>query len=835
MPPSRPACLGLCAVASLCLSAAAQTSAPATLTGQIVDPAGAAVVGAHLEARQQIGSIDVRLTSDPQGRFNLANLPPGRYEIRVQHPGFRDLRQVADLEPGAALSLTLPLAVASLAQSVTVTGQSSLITESPSGQTRNTVSREDFKNTPATTIADVLALVPGVTFVQGNGPRDVALSVRGSNDRQTYGVRNVQVLEDGFPVTQPDGLARTDLTDPHTYSSIDVLQGPSSALFGNYATGGAINFHTRTGSEIAGLEIGADFGSFNYSNDFITFGTGTDHYQVAAFLSNVRADQATANNHFNTVTGNLLASFAVTPKDRFTLKFINNDLDTDLSLRLSVAQFHRNPLQLGCRSAATAASGCGTVSVFTNGFNGARQSLTAAQAGLGRYDRRTIAAARYERDLTNTTTWRSQFVFDNRDANQPTSSTTYRGTLPSFNVVSDLLRRGSLFGHASTIFGGGFFNYENINSESANLVPGGHAALGGQTQTVVGKHLNTGGRGRAELALGERWTLVGGLGMEFTGLNALANNFSYPVTGAPVISPVSADRTFVNVAPEVSLQFHPTDAWRLHVRLGTGYGTPQATQLFTNAAGAFGNNVTLKTQRNIGVDLGADLSLGSRLQASLTGFFEGFSNEMVTQSAGVNLQSYTFNAPSSRHRGVEAGLDWHPLPFALAGLRLRSSYLLDNQIYTTYRETLTTGTQTGTFDRSGRKIPGIVPNFLNARIIYDQPTGHLHGLGAFLETNWRDTYLLDNANLLSASGYTLLNLSTHYDPPAGHGAVSRLRFFFDIQNLANRTYIASAGNLTNSLNATSGNENSAAILATVTGTIYAGTPRSSVGGVRVKF
>ena len=78
------------------------------------------------------------------------------------------------------------------------------------------------------------------------------------------------MFEDGFPATQPDGLARTDLTDPHAYSGVDVVQGPSSTLYGNYATGGAINFHTRTGQDIHGIEVGSDFGSFGYFNDYLT-------------------------------------------------------------------------------------------------------------------------------------------------------------------------------------------------------------------------------------------------------------------------------------------------------------------------------------------------------------------------------------------------------------------------------------------------------------------------------------------------------------------------------------------------------------------------------------
>ena len=125
------------------------------------------------------------------------------------------------------------------------------------GQTITTVSGERIKNEPAFTIQDLLQESPGVSFKQGNGPRDLGISIRGSNARNGFGVRNIVVLEDGFPVTQPDGLSRTDLMDPHAYGGVDVYRGPSSAMFGNYATGGAINFRLWRGGEINGARLWA--------------------------------------------------------------------------------------------------------------------------------------------------------------------------------------------------------------------------------------------------------------------------------------------------------------------------------------------------------------------------------------------------------------------------------------------------------------------------------------------------------------------------------------------------------------------------------------------------
>ncbi|MDB5446705.1 MAG: TonB-dependent receptor [Phenylobacterium sp.] len=716
---------------------------------------------------------------------------------------------------------------------VVVTSRASPIAERPLGQTVVTVSRDLFKDTAAFSVGDILKLAPGVSFIQGNGPRDVSVSIRGSNERQTFAIRNIQMFEDGFPVTQPDGTARSDLTDPHAYAGVDVIEGPSSALYGNYATGGAINFRTRFGGDINGLEAGADFGSYGYFNDYATLGGKGERYEYSAFVSNVRGDGATGHTGFNTTTENILATYAFTPHDRVTLKFINNDLDADLSLRLSRNQYQQNPYQLGCATPATL--GCATVSLFTNGFNGARTSLTADQAGLGRHDRRTIIGARYEHDIDDQTVWRTTATFDNRDIRQPTSSTDARGTFPSFNVISDVTRRSDLFGHTSTVLVGGFFNYQNINSATFNLLPVAGAQDGGLTQTVNGHQLNAGLRGRAEIALTPSLTGVVGLGLEYTELQALQVNLGYPTTGSPTLTSISAERTFFNVAPEASLVWQPQAALALHARISTGYGTPQATNLFVTPQGTFGNNTQLQAQKNTGLDVGVEWAPSPDLRLMTSAFYEWFDNELVTQSAGVNLQSYTFNAPHSEHRGVELSTHWRPLPAALPGARLYASYLYDNQVYTTYVERLTAGAVSATFDRSGNRIPGVAPSFGTVRLSYDQPSGALRGLGGFVEGTGRDAYMLDNANLIAAPGFVIMNAGLHWDPPAELGLVAGARFFVEVRNLLDQRYVGSANNISDTLNAATGAQNGAGVLVNATGSIYAGAPRSVFGGVRVKF
>ena len=224
-----------------------------------------------------------------------------------------------------------------------------LLNTAPNGQTETTIDRSQFENRPAFSVADILRESPGVSIKQGNGPRDMGISIRGSNARNGFAIRNLVIFDDGFPVTQPDGLSRSDLIDPKAYGAIDVIRGPSSALYGNYATGGALNFRTRPGLTIDGFEYGVEGGSFGYLNNYIAAGKKIGNFEYSLFASDARGDGFIQNSWFNTQTVNFLGTLHLTPDDRFTVKLINNFLETRLPIRLTLNQFNQNPFQQGMR------------------------------------------------------------------------------------------------------------------------------------------------------------------------------------------------------------------------------------------------------------------------------------------------------------------------------------------------------------------------------------------------------------------------------------------------------------------------------------------------------
>jgi len=677
--------------------------------------------------------------------------------------------------------------------------------EKPIGRTVSTVEQEDIEHARGFSVKELIEAVPGVSLREGNGPRDVNISIRGSGAKTTFGVRNIKVFDDWFPATNSDGLSRTDLNDPHAYEGIDVLRGPSSALYDNYALGGVLNFRTRKGHDIRGFEIGNAGGSYGYSNHYVQIGDQLDKFEYSLFGSHVRGDGYLANSKFNTTTENLVATFTPDDKRSITFKFINNDIHAMVPSRLTLAEFRANPF------------GAGRTFVTGKGF------VTAQQADQGRDDRRTIVGARYEQQLDAQTGFRVLGTYDMKDINQ-TFGTIGDNENPNFNFYADITREGSLWGLAVKHYAGLFFNRMEQESSTFFNLADGQGSRGDLQANSRGHIRNLGGRVREEVQFSPHWIGYLGVGAEGSEIRAQVrsrNGATDPLTN------VDVRRDFVNVAEEAGLIYRVNPDLQFRGRVATAYGIPGIGDLTTATTGLAGNNTGLKPQRNVGTELGADVQLLPTVTASVTGYYEFFFNEFIRQSPGAGLSSFTSNAPNAEHRGIEAELVWRPF----AGAKVSTSYTFNDHIYTNFTEKICSSTVCKSFDRSGNKIPGVERHILNARLAYD--TSHYsewwRGVGGWIEVNWLDDFYVNNSNTLKTLPYQLVNLNLHYDREVTVPFVRSLSAFFEIQNLFDATYIASANVVADALSDTPAN------LATSKQAFFAGQPRSYFAGLKLRF
>ena len=355
-------------------------------------------------------------------------------------------------------------------------------------------------------------------------------------------------------------------------------------------------------------------------------------------------------------------------------------------------------------------------------------------------------------------------------------------------------------GWRSTTYFGAFYNTLTASSDTRNVMPGGNARLGLLASNTWSDTSNYGVRAREELKLTPNLTAIAGIGWETTHLKGINTSYTYGISPVPTptITATTADRQFQNTAPELALLYKLNPEWLFRARVATGYGTPQVGNLFVLSNGQNGNNTQLKTQQNLGYDIGFDWTPNNTLKFSATGFYEFFKNELVTQATQVGAPnaSFTFNAPRSEHRGVELAADWKFYP----GWRFTAAYTYLDEVYTEYTENIVNGA-TFSFNRAGNKIPGISPHELTARLGYDQMWGPLAGLGAFVEVQWKDSFYMDNANLLKAPGYELVNLNVHYNTDLKSDYFKSLSMYVEVRNVFDRTYVASANNIGNSVTA----------------------------------
>ena len=77
---------------------------------------------------------------------------------------------------------------------------------------------------------ELLFAVPGVALANRQNPaQDPRISIRGFGARSAFGVRGVRVLQDGVPLTLPDGQTPVDVVDVEGAERLEVVRGSASS------------------------------------------------------------------------------------------------------------------------------------------------------------------------------------------------------------------------------------------------------------------------------------------------------------------------------------------------------------------------------------------------------------------------------------------------------------------------------------------------------------------------------------------------------------------------------------------------------------------------------
>lgn len=632
--------------------------------------------------------------------------------------------------------------------SVTATRTERTEKEIPAGV--ETVSKEKIKDTRMFNLKEALTGISGVQSESKNGGYDSRLIIRGAGLKARYGIREIMILLDGVPITDPDGMSRLDFVDSQLVESIDVVKGPNSTLYGANAAGGVINIITRNPFEER-KSLTAGYGSDNTQMYNLNYGTSVDSTFFTLSGSRRSTDSWRKWNEFTTNQATLKAGHIFT--DGSTVEGTVNYTEADLQLpgALTKEQFEDDISQL----------------------------TTEQWRHSGRYSEVFSANIKMEKDAGRFTlkpiiywqTWSHYHPVTGliNDGGSDVYGADFQADMKHF--ISDM--EGTL----TTGITGQIDTGDSKKSTYRDLetLPNGrilHTLSDKKGDLAEASDDTTAKWGvfvQESLRPSKKWIIDLGVRYDQVTFDIDTRTFIDYNFGSGRYSSLSEsvkrDKTFDSVSPRVGLVYSLNDIVNLYGNISTGFQTPQSSELSTNP------DLTPLKVYNYETGMKARFPGGHSVDLSV--FYMKVEDEIV-QTIGENFESSYGNAGESEKKGVELSGKFQ----ALKGLFIGGTYTYSDFTFEEFDEMINVKGVPTTFDRSGNRFPYIPMHQYSLFVSYRHPSG----LRFKAETNSWGEYYVDNANSDKYGGYDFLtNALIGYDR-------KNLDFALDFYNIFDKRY-----------------------------------------------
>ncbi len=241
--------MGLLVVLALVAGFTAPAFAQGTtggVTGRVLDDQGAAVPGVTVTAKNSETGFARTVTSDAEGTYRLSALPVGVYDITAELQGFATVdRRGVTVNVGQTLTLDVTLKLASLAETVTVTGEAPLI-ESTASSVGGVVDIGRIETLPLNgrQFANLAATIPGVGLGYHSDPTkstQFSPQINGGNGR------NVNYQIDGGDNNDDTVGGLLQLFPLEAIQEFNFVTSRTKAENGR-SNGGVMNIVTKSGT-----------------------------------------------------------------------------------------------------------------------------------------------------------------------------------------------------------------------------------------------------------------------------------------------------------------------------------------------------------------------------------------------------------------------------------------------------------------------------------------------------------------------------------------------------------------------------------------------------------
>jgi carboxypeptidase family protein len=234
------------------------------ISGRVTDSAGAAIANAKVTVTGQAGDKTINANAD--GEFDLQNLIPGSYKVKVEQTGFKTLNVPGvEVYVGKTSALKLSLEAGNISEVVEVTAGAAAV-DTTSTAIGSNLNNQLYENIPLQrTVTSLFYLTPGVTDSLGGGTANPSIS-GGSALDNLYVADGVNITDASFGglgvFSRVYGTLGVGINTSYI-QEVQVKTGGFEPQYGQ-AQGGIVNIITKSGTN----EYHGSFYSYMRPNAF---------------------------------------------------------------------------------------------------------------------------------------------------------------------------------------------------------------------------------------------------------------------------------------------------------------------------------------------------------------------------------------------------------------------------------------------------------------------------------------------------------------------------------------------------------------------------------------
>lgn len=198
---------------------------------------------------------------------------------------------------------------------------------------------DDLTLSDGTNMATTLNTIPGLGMQSGTYATN-RIVIRGMGSRTPYNTNRIRSYLNNIPITASDGISAPEEIDQQSLGRIEVLRGPSSALYGS-GLGGSINLFTPEKQQNEGV-FSLNYGSFNTLRTNLSGTMNTANSSLWGSLSHMQSDGYRANNEFKRTSFITTANWKQ-PKWSLKSTLLLSNSDGEIPSSLGKTLFENNP------------------------------------------------------------------------------------------------------------------------------------------------------------------------------------------------------------------------------------------------------------------------------------------------------------------------------------------------------------------------------------------------------------------------------------------------------------------------------------------------------------